>query len=323
MIFLCFLANLDEWPENHELNFPGGCITWLHEAIVALCFSMTMRILRCTLARLQRYQQRDGLTCYAYVLMSNHVHLLVETGVVPLSRTMQTLQFTYSQYYNRRYGKSGHLFQGRYKAILCDRDAYLLELVRYLHLNPARLRNPLDPWRYPWSSHGVYLGKPSPVRVETSMVLEQFHRQVGPARQAYRQFLREGLPQGHQAQYYETVDQRFLGDERFLSKIQRKSAPAHEIDPTRRQVPFPHLVRAVVDATGVPKASLVGVGHQRALVEPRGFLVFAVRSWTDLTMKELGQRLRRDPSTMSRLYSKYLTQRRVAWERRLKTLLSQ
>ena len=70
------------------------------------------------LARLERYRRRDGLRCYAYVLMTNHLHLLVETGEVPLSRTMQTLQFTYTQYYNGRYRKTGHLFQGRYKAIL-------------------------------------------------------------------------------------------------------------------------------------------------------------------------------------------------------------
>ncbi len=104
------------------------------------------------LERLERYRQRDGLRCYAYVLyvlMAHHVHLRVATGEVPLSRTMQTLQFTYPHSYTRRYRKTGHLFQGRYKALVCDRDAYLVELVRYLHLTPARLRRPQDPWRYP------------------------------------------------------------------------------------------------------------------------------------------------------------------------------
>ena len=163
------------------------------------------------LERLERYRQRDCLRCYAFVLMANHLHLLVETGDVPLSRTMQTLQFTYTQYYNRRYGKTGHLFQGRYKAILCDQEAYLLELVRYLHLNPARLRQPQDPWHYPWSSHGQYLGQGGVVEVDTAVILELFHRQVGPARKAYRQFVQEGAGTGHQAHYYETVDQRFLG----------------------------------------------------------------------------------------------------------------
>jgi REP element-mobilizing transposase RayT len=116
------------------------------------------------LDRLERYRHRDGVTVHAYVLMTNHVHLLLETGPQPLSRTMQTLQFTYSQYYNRRYDKTGHVFQGRYQAILCDREAYLLELVRYLHLNPARIRTPLNPWTYRWSSHAAYVGRPSAVQ---------------------------------------------------------------------------------------------------------------------------------------------------------------
>ncbi len=66
--------------------------------------------------------------------MSNHVHLLIETGEIPLSKIMHGLQFAYIRYFNRKYRKVGHLFQGRFKAILCDREAYLLELVRYLHL---------------------------------------------------------------------------------------------------------------------------------------------------------------------------------------------
>ena len=83
---------------------------------------------RLYLERLEQYRQRYGFTIYAYVLMFNHVHLLLETGNVPLSKIMQGLQFTYTRYFNRRYHKSGHLFQGRYKAILCDRNEYLLEL---------------------------------------------------------------------------------------------------------------------------------------------------------------------------------------------------
>ena len=108
------------------------------------------------LQRLETYRKRYGFTLYAYVLMSNHVHLLIETGEIPLSKIMQGLQFTYTRYFNRKYRKVGHLFQGRFKAILCDREAYLLELVRYLHLNPGRIRSPVDPWKYRWSSHAAY-----------------------------------------------------------------------------------------------------------------------------------------------------------------------
>ena len=275
------------------------------------------------LARLERYRQRDGLACYAYVLMSNHLHLLVETGAVPLSRTMQTLQFTYTQYYNRRYGKTGHLFQGRYQAILCDRDAYLLELVRYLHLNPARLRQPQDPWRYPWSSHRAYLGAGTPVRMEAAKVLGQFHRQIGPARQAYQRFMREGLPTGHQGRYYETVDQRFLGDARFLDAITRQTTAHHEVVVTPHRVPFPQLLAAVAEATGVAADRLMRVGRQREVVASRAFLVYAAREWSGLTVKDLGRRLHRDPSMISRLYVQYAAQRDQGLEKRLHGLVAQ
>jgi putative transposase len=99
--------------------------------------------------------------------MSNQVHLLLETGEVPLSGIMQGFQLRYTGYFNRKYRKVGHLFQGRYKAIVCDRDAYLLELVRYLHLNPERMRSSVQAATYRWSSHGAYVGKDNLVRIET------------------------------------------------------------------------------------------------------------------------------------------------------------
>ena len=134
------------------------------------------------LNRLEHYRKRYNITVYAYTLILNHVHLLVKTQETPLSKFMQGLQFTYTRYYNQRYSKIGHLFQGRYKTILCDRDAYLLELVRYIHLNPARMRRSVDPWRYKWSSHRGYLGEGCPVRIETRFVLGQFGKATGQER---------------------------------------------------------------------------------------------------------------------------------------------
>ena len=101
--------------------------------------------------------------------------MLIEAGQVPLSKALQGLQQTYTLYFNRKYRLVGHPFQGRYKAILCDRDTYLLELIRYLHLNPVRSRVVKDPGEYVWSSHRVYLGEPSgnATRVESEMDLSQ------------------------------------------------------------------------------------------------------------------------------------------------------
>ena len=274
------------------------------------------------LERLERYRVRDGCTLYAYVLMHNHVHLLLETSEHPLARTMQTLQFTFSQYYNRRYDKTGHVFQGRYQAILCDRDAYLLELVRYLHLNPARIRTPLNPWTYPWSSHRAYLGQAGPVQVKTTPVLTVFHRQLGPARQAYRKFVMEGLSQGHQTRFYDTVDQRFLGDERFLEDVDRRTALSRKLAIRPPRVPFGKLLTAVAHLHAMAPRALLAPGRQRAIVPARAMLVFLAREWGQVSAQELGQRLRRDPSMMSRLTALYAAQRDPKAETHLRQMLS-
>ena len=94
--------------------------------------------------------------------MPNHVHLLVESSREPLAKFMQGLQQSYSQYFNLHHRKSGHVFQGRYKAIVCDKDEYLLQLIRYIHLNPVRAGMVKEPEKYLYSGHRAYLqGKAS------------------------------------------------------------------------------------------------------------------------------------------------------------------
>src|SRR3989442_2497903 len=123
--------------------------------------------------------------------MSNHVHLLIEPGDVGLSKIMQGIQFSYTQRYNRRHRMVGHLFQGRYKSILCDRDAYLLELVRYIHLNPARMKHPQNPWTYRWSSHRAYVEEHAPITIQTTSVLKQFGSNASVARREDLGFMKE------------------------------------------------------------------------------------------------------------------------------------
>ncbi len=113
---------------------------------------------RTFLGLLERGKQKHPFYLYAYVLMPNHVHLLLERQTDSLSRIMQRLLTGYAQYWNRKYRKVGHVFQGRYKAILCQKDAYLSELVRYIHLNPVRAKMVRRPEDYVWSSHRAYLG---------------------------------------------------------------------------------------------------------------------------------------------------------------------
>ena len=269
------------------------------------------------LERLEQYRKRYRFTIYAYVLMSNHVHLLVETGKVPLSKIMQGLQFTYTRYFNRRYRQSGHLFQGRYKAILCDREGYLLELVRYLHLNPVRMRNPIRVEKYRWSSHREYLGKSGAVAVETSTVLGQFGKSLSQARQGYIQFIAEGREDGHQQKYYETTDQRFLGEQRFVEQVEKKAGAEREIDTEVRRVGFTRLLEVLAERFETDPATLSRAGRQRQWVRARSMLVYLGREWSAMSVKELGKRLHRDPSMVSRLYASYSQNRNRQVENRL------
>jgi putative transposase len=271
------------------------------------------------LERVEHYRRRYDCIVYAYVLMSNHVHLLIETGAVGLSKIMQGIQFSYTQRYNRRYHAVGHLFQGRYKAILCDRDAYLLELVRYIHLNPARMKHPQDPWKYRWSSHRGYVGEGSPVKLQANAVLKQFASNMSTARRGYLGFMKEGLHQGHLDRFYETVEQRFLGDERFVAQVEKKKK---EPEPAKIRVKLSRLVEGVAAVYGIEAERLFGTERKRSWVAPRSLLVYAAREWCGIKAKVLAEQLNRDASMISRLHAAYVKKRDKQLESELRRFLN-
>jgi len=169
---------------------------------------------RAYLERLAKYHKQYGYTVYAFCLMSNHVHLLVQSSATPLAKFMQGLQQSYTQYFNRRHKKRGHLFEGRYKAILCQEEPYLLELIRYLHLNPVRAGMVERAEQYEYSGHHAYLQGKTTEIVEPAKVL----RMVGGSR-GYQRFVNEGLKGGHKEEFYAVEEQRFLGNEEFTESL--------------------------------------------------------------------------------------------------------
>lgn len=179
---------------------------------------------------LGEYLEGREFNLYAYCLMSNHVHLLIEQrGVYPLSKYMQRLQSAYTGFFNRKHHLVGHLFQGRYKAILVDKDAYLLELVRYIHLNPhrAHMENAVS---YPWTSHRQYLGKDRvPVaRVQTGEVLTMFSKVKAVARRKYQRYLEERRAAGHCDRFYDLRLGVVLGGDEFEEEVKERSGEKNE-----------------------------------------------------------------------------------------------
>ncbi len=181
--------------------------------------------------RLARYRKKYDYKLHAYCLMPNHVHLLVESSHHPLAKLMQGLQQSYSQYFNLKHRKTGHVFEGRYKAILCQKDEYLLQLIRYIHLNPVRAGMVRSPERYRYSGDHAYLQGKATEMIDPAPVLSMLG-----GKQAYRRFVQDGLSQGHKEKYYAVEDQRFLGPEGFGERLLKKEARLSGKRPTRRSI---------------------------------------------------------------------------------------
>lgn len=155
--------------------------------------------------------------------MSNHYHLLMETPEGNLSQVMQHINGSYTTYYNIKRKRAGHLFQGRYHAVLVEADAYALELSRYVHLNPVRAGIAERPEEHPWSSYSCYMnGRATPEWLHTDAILSYMGSKESEARNKYRQFVRDRLGSSYPSPLKEAAAGVILGRDAFVEKIRRK-----------------------------------------------------------------------------------------------------
>lgn len=196
-----------------------------------------------SLAVLEEVVRRFNWVIHAYCLMGNHYHLLVETPDGNLAQGMRHYNGVYTQRFNRRHGRVGHVFQGRYKAILVQKDTYLLELARYIVLNPVRAAMVRSARAWSWSSYRSTAGfeKP-PSWLETDWILSAFSTRKDQAVERYRAFVADGRNQP--SPWQQLRNQIYLGDEQFVSKLQgglAKDKDLSEIPMAQRRRPAPPL----------------------------------------------------------------------------------
>lgn len=252
-------------------------------------------------ARLAHLAEEGAWSVYAWALLPNHAHLLVRTGLRPLPRSMRSLLTGYAGAFNRRHRRGGHLFQNRYKFLVVEAEPYLLELVRYLHLNPLRAKSIPDLRRldrYPWTGQSALLGTiPRPWQ-DTQTILLQFGPTPRRAVPAYRRFVAAGIPAGRRPdlqggglvrshggwagvtalrrgrEAYQG-DERILGSRAFVEGYRRAaagSAPA-------ARVPLETLLTRVGRHGGIGPTALAGSGRTPALVRARAGLAYL---WVDV-----------------------------------------
>lgn len=174
------------------------------------------------LAILAQVCKRFNWKCHAWCQMSNHYHIVVETPDANLSAGMRQLNGVYTQWFNRAHDRVGHVFQGRFKGILVEKDSYLLELARYVVLNPVRAGIVKDSVRWPWSSYHEMIGqRESAEWLQTDWLLAQFASQRSRAIQKYVEFVREGVK--NESVWGELQGQIYLGREKFVRAMQKQA----------------------------------------------------------------------------------------------------
>jgi len=251
--------------------------------------------------------EENRVICHAWVLMDNHYHLMLETPEANLSTAMKHLNSLYTQRFNRKHHRVGHLFQGRYKALVVEKDTYLKELCRYLVLNPVRARMVRHPQEWKWSSYRATAGMEKPEKwLEVGWILGQFGKERKRAQLVYRQFVEEGM--GKKSSPWEELFSRvYLGSEKFLNHV-------HEVGKRHQHLDVPKYQKQVVrpDPEKVigQVAKRYGIKPEEVLVarakghEPKEVAVYLLKSEAGLSLKEIGKRMGVSFAAVGHLWAK-------------------
>ena len=228
--------------------------------------------------------------------MPNYLRLVIEVDEVPLAKIMQQLGFRYTRWFNDWHRQSGHLFQGRYKAILIDPEEYLLELVRDVHLAPLKAGLESDPMRYPWSSHRAYCGREKVLWLTTARTFLQIEETGIRGMMKFHSFVNEGAGAEAKIDFAcgRESDPRVLGNEDFVRGVLRLSRQKYQpkVKPER-------AMRIVLERYKVTEAELAAPGKNRLCAQARAYLAWLYLETGCATLTALGERLGRDVSSLS------------------------
>ena len=265
--------------------------------------------------------------CFAWALTPNHLHLLLRTGAAPIATVMQRLLTGYAVSFNHRHRRHGPLFQNRYRSILCQEDPYLLELVRYIHLNPLRAKLVSDLRKmdtYPYCGHGVLMGKKTHDWQDTDYILKRYAGKYSIARRRYRAYVKKGIDEGRRpdlvggglirsaggwsgvkALRKSTTrmkgDERILGDGDFVEKVLTEAGESLErkYKLETQGYDFDWLVKHVAQLLDIEPRDVLVRGKYKQTVKARGLLCYWGTRELGMTTVELAKKLNLAQPTIS------------------------
>lgn len=238
--------------------------------------------------------QRFGWHSYAWCLMGNHYHLVIETSEANLSRGMRHINGVYTQTFNRTHQRVGHLFQGRYKAILVEKDSYLLEVIRYVLLNPVRANMTKTAGQYPWSSYRAMISKATtPDWLERDWVLGHYGNRLSAAQEQFIKFIQDG---DNQSPLWEQLRQQiYLGDEQFVSHQQLRQASEKDLSE------IPKIQR---------RRTIKSLDYYSAKYRKRNFAICAAYESGAYSQKDIAKYFDLHYSSVSKIVKQYETLKR-------------
>lgn len=234
---------------------------------------------------LESASARYNVVIHAYCLMNNHYHLLIETPSGNLPQIMRHINGAYTTYFNFKRGRTGHLFQGRYKAILVEMDEYAKELSRYIHLNPVRANIFETPDEFEWSSYNFYIGrKKSPAWLCRDFILGYFGKKIKEAQQNYKQFVTSLLNEEYDSPLKEVTGSLLLGSEEFVKTVKTRylsdRQPERDLPAIRQliqRITLPQIMEVVDSITG------------DKFLQNRNLKIYLCRKHTGEKLKTIGE----------------------------------
>ncbi|MBK9694552.1 MAG: transposase [Elusimicrobia bacterium] len=268
----------------------------------------------------------------AWALMPNHFHLLVRSGTGGITSFMRRLMSGYANAFNARHKRSGYLFQNRYKSIVCEESAYLMELVRYIHLNPLRaglVKGLHELRRYPYAGHGVIMGTFRYDWQERDEVLGLFGKTEATATRRYAEFVGEGVSLGRRPDLVggglkkshggvcspksdrECYDSRILGSGSFVESLLSQEEKAERRSRDARRGGWDRLVKAVAQRQGVEPAVLFQKGRRQTVSDGKAMLIYAGVTLFGKTNKKMAAmtRMAEPPASRARQRGKAILEK--------------
>lgn len=270
-----------------RVEFPGALYHVISRGIEGRNIFLNKRDRQKFAGYLKENLERYEMKLYAYVFMNNHYHLLVETVNPNLSKFMHSLNASYVVYYNRKHNRMGPLLQGRYKAILVDKEAYLLELSRYIHLNPVRAKAAMTAEEYTWSSYRTYLGMRTEESVNCEWIRERFGRNW---RKKYKRFVGEKPDQGDPLRNMKAGF--ILGSEAFIKVVKKKaSLHGHKTEiPSSKALTNPSMNEVVEKTSRFFGISQEEILRRRRSFLPRKIALYLTRRHTSQKINDIGKK---------------------------------